>query len=129
MNKNDPIGIVRLVGTPEWRAVTAKFKGFCGTAFPEAFTSGLSPDHERLMGYLETCPSGLSACVAYRTFGKTTIITQCFTLWAALEQPERYPFIIIVTHPGNVAIFAEMIQYALQKARKIISDNSCLFVL
>lgn len=113
MNKNDPINIVRLVGTPEWRAVTATFKGFCGTIFPEAFSSGLSADHESLFGYLQTCPSGLSAIVAYRTFGKTTIITQCFTLWAALEKPERYPFIIIVTHPGNVAIFAEMIQYAL----------------
>jgi len=87
----------RLVDDPEIRRAAAKtLKGFCLTYLPHHFPADLSDFLDEMAGTLENYDIKRLEIIGFRGSAKS-MASLALPLWATLEYPDRYPFIILLT--------------------------------
>src|SRR5260221_1093206 len=111
-----PLQLERLVDDPEIRRAAAKtLKGFCLTYLPHHFPADLSDFFNEMAGALEDHNERRLEIIGFRCCAKSTMASLALVLWAALERPAKYPFIIMLAGtPGQASINAASVQHELR---------------
>src|SRR5271170_4658630 len=114
----------RLVDDPEIRKAAAKtLKGFCLTYLPHHFPADLSDSYDEMSGALQNPTNTRLEIIGFRGCSKSTMASLALPLWAALEHPELYPFIILLADTrGQASINAASVQYELRNNDLILRD-------
>lgn len=85
-----------LLDQPAWRRKMARtLHGFELVYLPHHFDQPPALYHDQLNATLENPQKRFLNIMGHRGSGKTTKAALSFVLWAALENPDKYPFIII----------------------------------
>lgn len=86
-----------LVSDPELRRAAAKtLKGFCATYLPHHFPLVPSEFFDEMAGSLQDHSDRRLEIIGFRGCAKSTAASLALVLWAALEHPDKYPFIIML---------------------------------
>src|SRR5271170_6882588 len=114
----------RLVDDPEIRKAAAKsLKGFCLTYLPHHFPLDPSDFFDDMCQALEDHVLKRVELIGFRGSAKSTIASLASPLWAALEHPDTYPFIILLADTrGQASINAASVQYELRNNELILRD-------
>lgn len=114
----------RLVDDPEIRRAAAKtLKGFCLTYLPHHFPADLSDFFDEMSGALEDYDIKRLEVIGFRGCAKSTMASLALVLWAALEYPDKYPFIIMLADTrGQASINAATVQHELRNNDLILKD-------
>jgi len=105
------------------RAAAKSLKGFCLTYLPHHFPLDLSDFFDEMCEALETHDFKRLEMIGFRGCAKSTLASLAFPIWAALEHPELYPFIILLADTrGQASINAASIQYELKNNDLILRD-------
>jgi predicted phage terminase large subunit-like protein len=114
----------RLVDDPEIRRAAAKtLKGFCLTYLPHHFPADLSDFFDEMAGALQDHDAKRLEIIGFRGCAKSTMASLALILWAALEHPNRYPFIIMLADTrGQASINAASVQHELRNNDLILRD-------
>jgi hypothetical protein len=116
--------IYDLVSDPEIRRAAAKtLKGFCLTYLPHHFTEELSDFFDEMSSALENYDIKRLEIIGFRGCAKSTMASLALVLWAALEHPDQYPFIIMLADTRSQAsINAATVQHELRNNDLILQD-------
>jgi len=116
--------IERLVDDPEIRKAAAKtLKGFCLTYLPHHFPADLSEFFDEMAGALQDHDQHRLEIIGFRGCAKSTMASLALVLWAALEHPDKYPFIIMLADTrGQASINAASVQHELRNNELILRD-------
>jgi hypothetical protein len=114
----------RLVDDPEIRRAAAKtLKGFCLTYLPHHFPADLSDFFDEMAGALQDYDTKRLEVIGFRGCAKSTMASLALVLWAALEHPDLYPFIIMLADTrGQASINAASVQHELRNNDLILRD-------
>lgn len=82
------------------KALRKTFAGFCLLYLPHHFNLAPGNFHQALMAALSDDTIRFLEVVGFRGSAKSTLGSLAFPLYAALEKPKRYPFIIPVADTG-----------------------------
>src|SRR5450755_1334333 len=86
-----------LVDDPEIRRAAAKtLKGFCYTYLPHHFPLDPSDFFDEMCAALESGDTQRLEVIGFRGCAKSTMASIALVIWAALEHPDKYPFIIVL---------------------------------
>lgn len=120
----ETLQLERLVDDPEIRRAAAKtLKGFCLTYLPHHFPLDLSDFFDEMCQALEDFALKRVEMIGFRGCAKSTLASLALPLWAALEHPELYPFIILLADTrGQASINAASVQYELRNNDLILRD-------
>ncbi len=92
-----PLELYDLVSDPEIRRAGAKtLKGFCLTYLAHHFSSDLSDFFDEMADALQDHDARRLEIIGFRGCSKSTMASLALVLWAALEHPDRYPFVIML---------------------------------
>jgi phage terminase large subunit-like protein len=113
-----------LVNDPEIRRAAAKtLKGFCLTYLPHHFPLDPSDFFDEMLGALGDYDIKRLEEIGFRGCAKSTAASLGLVLWAALEFPNLYPFIIMLADTrGQASINAATVQYELRNNDLILRD-------
>src|ERR1700683_3502072 len=119
-----PLVLERLVDDPEIRRAAAKtLKGFCLTYLPHHFPLDPSDFFDEMLGALGDYSIKRLEEIGFRGCPKSTAASLGLVLWAALEYPELYPFIIMLADTRSQAsINAASVQHELRTNELILKD-------
>jgi hypothetical protein len=93
----ETLQLERLVDDPEIRHAAAKtLKGFCLTYLPHHFPLNPSDFFDEMCAALEDGDIARLEMIGFRGCAKSTVASLALPLWAALEHPDKYPFIIML---------------------------------
>lgn len=114
----------RLVDDPEIRRAAAQsLKGFCLTYLPHHFPADLSDFFDEMAAALQDHDTKRLEIIGFRGCAKSTMASLALVLWAALEHPDKYPFIIMLADTRSQAsINAATVQYELRNNDLILRD-------
>ena len=120
----ETLQLERLVDDPEIRKAAAKsLKGFCLTYLPHHFPLDPSDFFDEMCRALEDHVLKRVEMIGFRGCAKSTLASLALPLWAALEHPELYPFIILLADTrGQASINAASVQYELRNNDLILRD-------
>ncbi len=85
------------------RAMAKTFKGFCLVYLAHHFTSPPGIYHDDLMALLSNHSERFLSILGFRGCSKSTLSSLALPLWAALEHPDYYPFILPIADTGTQA--------------------------
>jgi predicted phage terminase large subunit-like protein len=113
-----------LVNDPEIRRAAAKtLKGFCLTYLPHHFPLDPSDFFDEMLAALGDHDIKRLEEIGFRGCAKSTAASLGLVLWAALEYPNLYPFIIMLADTrGQASINAATVQYELRNNDLILRD-------
>ena len=113
------IQLERLVDDPEIRRAAAKtLKGFCLTYLPHHFPLDPSDFFDEMCAELETRDNQRLEIIGFRGCSKSTISSLALVIWAALEHPDKYPFIVMLADTRSQAsLNAASVQNELKEQR------------
>jgi len=113
-----------LVSDPELRRAAAKtLKGFCLTYLPHHFPLDPSDSFDEMCAALESADIQRLEIIGFRGCAKSTLASLALVLWAALEHPDLYPFIIMLADTrGQASINAASVQHELRNNDLILRD-------
>jgi hypothetical protein len=95
--QTETLQLERLVDDPEIRRAAAKtLKGFCLTYLPHHLPADLSDFFDEMARALEDYNLKRLEIIGFRGSAKSTMASLALVLWAALEHPDKYPFIIML---------------------------------
>lgn len=122
--QTETLQLERLVDDPEIRRAAAKtLKGFCLTYLPHHFPADLSDFFDEMAGALQDHNNNRLEIIGFRGCAKSTMASLALVLWAALEHPELYPFIIMLADTrGQASINAATVQHELRNNELILRD-------
>jgi hypothetical protein len=122
--QNETLQLERLVDDPEIRRAAAKtLKGFCLTYLPHHFPADLSDFFDEMSGAFENYDIKRLEIIGFRGCAKSTMASLALVLWAALEHPDKYPFIIMLADTRSQAsINAATVQHELRNNDLILKD-------
>jgi predicted phage terminase large subunit-like protein len=122
--QTETLQLERLVDDPEIRRAAAKtLKGFCLTYLPHHFPADLSDFFDEMSGALENYDIKRLEIIGFRGCAKSTMASLALVLWAALEHPDQYPFIIMLADTRSQAsINAATVQHELRNNDLILKD-------
>ena len=102
-----------LVSDPELRRAAAKtLKGFCLAYLPHHFRLDPSDFFDEMCAALESADIHRLEVIGFRDCAKSTVASLALVLWAAVEHPETYPFIIMLADTRSQAsISAASVQH------------------
>jgi predicted phage terminase large subunit-like protein len=120
----ETLQLERLVDDPEIRLAAAKtLKGFCLTYLPHHFPADLSDYFDEMAGGLQDHDIKRLEIIGFRGCAKSTMASLALVLWAALEHPDLYPFIIMLADTRSQAsINAASVQHELRNNDLILKD-------
>jgi hypothetical protein len=120
----EPLALERLVDDPEIRRAAAKtLKGFCLTYLPHHFPLDLPEYFDEMVGALSDYSIKRLEEIGFRGCAKSTTASLALVLWAALEHPDLYPFIIMLADTTTQAgINMAAVQYELRENDLIKRD-------
>jgi hypothetical protein len=120
----ETLQLERLVDDPEIRRAAAKtLKGFCLTYLPHHFPADLSDFLNEMAGALQDHNERRLEVIGFRDCAKSTMASLALVLWAALEHPDKYPFIIMLADTRSQAsINAASVQHELRNNDLILRD-------
>src|ERR1700728_3309925 len=118
------IQLERLVDDPEIRRAAAKtLKGFCLTYLPHHFPLDPSDFFDEMCAELETRDNQRLEIIGFRGCSKSTISSLALVIWAALEHPDKYPFIVMLADTRSQAsLNAASVQNELRNNDLILKD-------
>jgi hypothetical protein len=121
---NETLQLERLVDDPEIRRAAAKtLKGFCLTYLTHHFPADLSDFLDEMSGSLENHDIKRLEIIGFRGCAKSTMASLALVLWAALEHPDKYPFIIMLADTrGQASINSSTVQHELRDNELILKD-------
>lgn len=113
-----------LVSDADLRRAAAKtLKGFCATYLPHHFPLTPPDFFDEMAGALEAYDIKRLEIIGYRGCSKSTTASLALVLWAALEYPELYPFVIMLADTRSQAsINAASVQHELRTNDLILRD-------
>lgn len=113
-----------LVSDPEIRRAAAKtLKGFCLTYLAHHFPLDPSDFFDDMCMALERNDIKRLEVIGFRGCAKSTVASLALVLWAALEHPDKYPFIIMLADTRSQAsINAATVQHELRNNDLILQD-------
>lgn len=119
-----PVEAYDLVSDPEIRRAAAKsLKGFCATYLPHHFPLVPSDFFDEMAGSLQDYDVKRLEIIGFRGCAKSTAASLALVLWAALEQHERYPFIVMLADTRSQAsLNAASVQNELRNNDLILRD-------
>jgi predicted phage terminase large subunit-like protein len=122
--QTETLQLERLVDDPEIRRAAAKtLKGFCLTYLPHHFPLELSDFFDEMCAALQDGDIKRLEMIGFRGCAKSTLASLALPLWAALEHPDQYPFIIMWADTrGQASINAASVQYELRNNELILRD-------
>lgn len=85
------------------RAMAKTFKGFCLIYLSHHFSLPPGIYHDELMGLLSNPNERFLSILGFRGCSKSTLSSLALPLWAALEHPNYYPFILPIADTGMQA--------------------------
>jgi hypothetical protein len=114
----------QLVNDPEIRrAAASTLKGFCLTYLPHHFPLDPSEFFDEMCAALESADIQRLEVIGFRGCAKGTVASLALVLWAALEHPDKYPFIIMLADTRSQAsINAASVQHELRNNDLILKD-------
>jgi hypothetical protein len=114
----------QLVNDPEIRrAAASTLKGFCLTYLPHHFPLDPSDFFDEMCRALEDGDIARLEMIGFRGCAKSTVASLALPLWAALEHPDKYPFIIMLADTRSQAsINAASVQHELRNNDLILRD-------
>jgi len=114
----------RLVDDVEIRRAAAKsLKGFCLTYLPHHFPADLSDFFDEMAGALQDHDQRRLEIIGFRGCAKSTMASLALVLWAALEHPDKYPFIIMLADTtAQAGINMAAVQHELRENELIKRD-------
>jgi predicted phage terminase large subunit-like protein len=120
----ETLQLERLVDDVEIRRAAAKtLKGFCLTYLPHHFPADLSEFFDEMAGALQEHDNRRLEIIGFRGCAKSTMASLALVLWAALEHPDKYPFIIMLADTrGQASINAASVQHELRNNDLILRD-------
>jgi len=120
----ETLQLERLVDDPEIRRAAAKsLKGFCLTYLPHHFPAELSDFFDEMAAALQDHDLKRLEMIGFRGCAKSTMASLALVLWAALEHPERYPFIIMLADTtAQAGINMAAVQHELRENDLILRD-------
>src|SRR5580704_10034517 len=120
----ETLQLERLVDDPEIRRAAAKtLKGFCLTYLPHHFPLDLSDFFDEMCAALGDGDTQRLEVIGFRGCAKSTMASLALVLWAALEHPDLYPFIIMLADTrGQASINAASVQHELRNNDLILRD-------
>src|ERR1700722_8623981 len=93
-----------LVSDPELRRAAAKtLKGFCLTYLPHHFPLDPSDFFDEMCAALGDGDIARLEVIGFRGCAKSTVASLALVIWAALEHPEKYPFIVMLADTRSQA--------------------------
>jgi hypothetical protein len=117
--QTETLQLERLVDDPEIRRAAAKtLKGFCLTYLPHHFPADLSDFFDEMAHALEDPDCKRLEIIGFRGCAKSTMASLALVLWAALEHPDRYPFIIMLADPPH-QLSDKLHQQRVRPARRL----------
>lgn len=119
-----PLALERLVDDPEIRRAAAKtLKGFCLTYLPHYFPLDLPDYFDELTAALQDHDLKRLEIIGFRGCAKSTTASLALVLWAALEFPQLYPFIIMLADTtAQASINMAAVQHELRENELILRD-------
>jgi predicted phage terminase large subunit-like protein len=122
--QTETLQLERLVDDPEIRRAAANtLKGFCLTYLPHHFPLDLSDFFDEMCNALQDGDIKRLEMIGFRGCAKSTLASLALPLWAALEHPDLYPFIILLADTrGQASINAASVQYELRNNELILRD-------
>jgi predicted phage terminase large subunit-like protein len=120
----ETLQLERLVDDADLRREAAQtLKGFCLTYLPHHFPSDFSDFFDELCQGLENATLTRLEVIGFRGSAKSTLASLALPLWAALEHPDLYPFIILLADTtGQASINAASVQHELRNNDLILRD-------
>lgn len=114
----------RLVDDVEIRRAAAKtLKGFCLTYLPHHFPADLSDFFDEMAAGLQDFEENRLEIIGFRGCAKSTMASLALVLWAALEHPEQYPFVIMLADTtAQASINMATVQHELRDNELILRD-------
>ena len=124
MQTEAPLNPEQLVDDYELRRAAAKsLKGFCATYLPHHFPADLSDFFDDMAGALQDHDIKRLEIIGFRGCAKSTMASLALVLWASLEHPDLYPFIIMLADTRSQAsINAASVQHELRNNDLILKD-------
>src|SRR3954447_22880631 len=124
ISENKSLQLEQLVNDPEIRKAAAKtLKGFVLTYLPHHFPLELSDIFDEMAGALQDHDQKRLEIIGFRGCAKSTMASLALVIWAALEHPDRYPFIIMLTDTSSQAsVNMANVQYELRENDLILRD-------
>src|SRR5712691_4229094 len=121
---SETLQLERLVDDPEIRRAAAKtLKGFCLTYLPHHFPLDPSDFFDEMCAALESADIARLEVIGFRGCAKSTVASLALPIWAALEHPDQYPFIIMLADTRSQAsINAASVQHELRNNDLILRD-------
>jgi len=105
------------------RAAAKTLKGFCLTYLPHHFPADLSDFFDEMAGALENHNLKRLEMIGFRGCAKSTMASLAPVLWAALEHPDKYPFIIMLADTtAQATINMAAVQHELRDDDLILRD-------
>jgi predicted phage terminase large subunit-like protein len=122
--QTETLQLERLVDDVEIRRAAAKsLKGFCLTYLPHHFPLELSDFFDEMSEALENFDFKRLEIIGYRGCAKSSMASLALVLWAALEHPDKYPFIVMLADTrGQASINSASVQYELKNNDLILRD-------
>jgi hypothetical protein len=113
-----------LVSDPELRrAAATTLKGFCATYLAHHFPQPPSDFFDEMSEALQNYDIKRLEIIGFRGCAKSTMASLALVLWAALEHPDKYPFIIMLADTRSQAsINAATVQHELRNNDLILKD-------
>jgi hypothetical protein len=120
----ETLQLERLVDDPELRRAAAKtLKGFCLTYLPHHFPLDPSDFFDEMCAALESADTQRLEIIGFRGCAKSTVASLALVIWAALEHPEKYPFIVMLADTRSQAsLNAASVQNELRNNDLILRD-------
>lgn len=105
------------------REIAKTFDGFCQTYLSHYFQLE-PPDYIRdLCDTLADDSERLTEIVGFRGSAKSTIASTAYVIFAAVERPDLYPFIILITDTGTTATAAmSAVKHEFETNELLITD-------
>jgi len=124
MTTAETLQLERLVDDPEIRRAAAKtLKGFCLTYLPHHFPLDLPDYFDELTDALQHHDLKRLEIIGFRGCAKSTTASLALVLWAALECPDLYPFIIMVADTtAQASINMATVQHELRENELLLRD-------
>src|SRR3990167_609018 len=105
------------------RNMAKTLKGFCMVYLPHYLTIALADFHDELLDTLSYHKQKMIEVLGFRGSAKSTFGSLALPLWAALEHPKLYPFIIPIADTGlQSAINIANIKEELENNLLIMQD-------
>jgi hypothetical protein len=113
-----------LVSDPELRRAAAKtLKGFCATYLAHHFQQPPSEFFDEMSEALQNHDIKRLEVIGFRGCAKSPMASLALVLWAALEHPDKYPFIIMLADTrGQASINSSTVQHELRDNELILKD-------